>query len=163
MNFKKEDIIKETEKAISVTIDSKNLWFQKKKVLFSPDNITFEITQDNIDDAIKSFNEYRANNNKNIILLSNETIEDYNENVYKFFVNIEVNDEDKKEFSKPSFISKKFIKELDIKDNEIKIPLWLWNKIEEEIINDCVKFSNEKFQTNLTSRDYKILNEIKTE
>lgn len=163
MNFKKEDIIKETEKAISVTIDSKNLWFQKKKVLFSPDNITFEITQDNIDDAIKSFNEYRANNNKNIILLSNETIEDYNENVYKFFVNIEVNDEDKKEFSKPSFISKKFIKESDIKDNEIKIPLWLWNKIEEEIINDCVKFSNEKFQTNLTSRDYKILNEIKTE
>ncbi|NJM80498.1 MAG: hypothetical protein HC854_14385 [Flavobacterium sp.] len=163
MNFKKEDVLKETEKAISVKIDGNNLWFQKKKVLFSPDGNSFEITQTNIDDAIKSFQEYRANNDKNIILCTNETIEDYNDNVYKFFINIEVNDSEKREFTKFSFISKKFISPTDIEDNEIKIPIWLWNKIEEEILKDCLEYSKKEYDSNLSLRDYSIINEVKSE
>lgn len=159
MKFTKKDILKETTNAISFKIENQNLWFQKKRILISDDGNDFEITQVVIDEAKKSFEKFKSKNEQKIIISTNQTVEDYNDNVFKIWVTLEVQDEDKKEFSKPFFISKKIITLNDIDENKITLPLWLWNKMEEDIIEDSVKYSNEKFSSNLTNRDYKILNE----
>lgn len=67
----------------------------------------------------------------------------------------------KKEFAKPCFVSKKFVSENDIEDNKITLPLWFWNKIEEDIINDSVIYSKEKLNIIFSNRDFKVLNETK--
>jgi hypothetical protein len=161
MKFTKNDIVKETANAISFNISNQNLWFQKKRILTSDDGNNFEITQNVIDDAKKSLEEFKSKPEQKITISTNETVEDYNDKVFKLMITLEVQDEEKKEFSKPCFVSKKFVSEKDIDDNNITLPLWFWNKIEEDIISDSVKYSNEKFSSNLSNRDYKILNETK--
>ena len=161
MKFTKNEIEKQTENAISFKIENQILWFQKKKLLISEDKERFEITPIVLEEAKKNFLEYKQKNDKKVIIKTNESIEDYNEKSFKIFLTLEIQDNEKREFTKASYISKSMLKENDIKDNEITLPLWLWNKIEEDLINDSVKYSNEKFNTNLTNRDYKVLNEVK--
>jgi hypothetical protein len=160
MKFTKNEILKETDNAISVKIDDKNLWFQKKRVLFSDNGEEFEITDTVIEESKKNYEDFKKTPEQKITISTSESIEDYNDKVYRFVINLEINDEEKREISQPCFVSKKFVADADISDNDIVLPLWLWNKIEEDVIKNCVAYSNTKYNTNFTTRDYKILNTV---
>ena len=138
--------IKETDKALLLEIENKNLWFPKSKVIVNKDFI--EMDRSFYEDTIKKeVKEAQVQ----VFLLP----EDYSEKVYKLNVPIE----------KGTYKTEKFVfvpksKVTEIKSDSVIFPKWIWDKSLEEILNQEVEYYNKTYEEQITTNDYEINTDV---
>lgn len=135
-------IVKETEKAVLLEIESKTFWFPKSKINVSPDSI--EMGKTFFEDTTK--NEVKEKQVQVFLVAEN-----YSDKVYKLIIPIEKGTYKVEKFI---FIPKSKVKEL--KEDSVIFPKWIWEKSLNEVLVKEVEFYNSKYDDKITSEDYKI-------
>lgn len=139
-------IIKETEKAILLDIENKPFWFPKSKITVSDNSI--EMDQTYFEDTTqKEVQEVQVQ----VFLVP----EDYSEKVYKLNIPIE----------KGTYKTEKFVfipksKVVEIKDDSVIFPKWIWDKSVKDILDKEVEYYNKTYEENITSNDYIIKTDV---